>query len=158
MIWIGLLILGAVIVAGTYLIATFEVGSRIALFRLPYVAGAVVGGLGLYMMIRRLPQEWENYAWAGFSLFFATYVAALVWRAIRRNARAGNVMLDLGRPRGGDVFGIVGLVATLYPDVEKSQEFGWQGGPKTGAGIVLEYVSEPVAGPTPPWRACAISL
>lgn len=33
--------------------------------------------------------------------------------------------------------------------LQKSQKFGWQGGPKTGAGIVLKYVSEPVAGPTP---------
>ncbi len=40
--------------------------------------------------------------------------------------------------------------------LQKLQKFGWQGGPKTGAAIVLEYVSEPVAGPTQPRRACAI--
>ena len=40
--------------------------------------------------------------------------------------------------------------------LQKLQKFAWQGGPKTGAAIVLEYVSEPVAGPTQPRRACAI--
>ena len=114
MIWIGLLILGAVIVGGTYVMASFEVGSRIAVYRIPYVAGAVVGGLGLYMMIQSLPKEREDYAWAVFSLSFAIYVVVFVWRAMMGNTRAGNVMLDLGRSRGGGVFGIVGLVATLY--------------------------------------------
>ena len=47
-----------------------------------------------------------------------------------------------------------GAFVTLM--LQKSQKFGWQGGPKTDAGIVLEYVSEPVAGPTTPRRACAI--
>ena len=41
-------------------------------------------------------------------------------------------------------------------DTGEADRFGWQDGPKTGAALVRAYLSGPVPGPMPPWRACAI--
>ena len=71
--------------------------------------------------------------------------------------------LGIAGPLRLDIEFVLSIPERIQPELgestlmlQKSQKFGWQGGPKTGAGIVLEYVSEPVAGPTTPRRACAI--
>ena len=71
---------------------------------------------------------------------------------MRLRNRTTRIMRGEAYSKKANGYDMVNLTLML----QKLQKFGWQGGPKTGAAIVLEYVSEPVAGPTQPRRACAI--
>lgn len=115
--WVLILIFLVLIVAGSYVVASYRVGSKAAARRFSIAFTCAAAGIGVSFILSRLiPARWQDYAWSGCVLLcaLANWIAlAVLLRRTRRVAQAGEILVEIGRPRGGLVIGIVGAGAFL---------------------------------------------
>ena len=100
-----------------YLIASYQVGHRIALKGMRNVLVCLAAGYGIFAFLRLFPSEWEDHALSGFFLFSSLSIWVFLTICLRRIARAGDILLEIGRPRGGLVFGVVGTGVAILAGV-----------------------------------------
>lgn len=91
-----------------YAIVAWQLGHKLALKALPILVICMVVALGLVLLLELLPSEWQDYALSGFLLMFSFYQGIYLAVLLRRRAQAGDTLLEIGRPRGGLVIGVVG--------------------------------------------------
>lgn len=99
----------------SYAIVACQLGHRVALRRVPILFACLAAALvGIFAVHRLLPSEWEDYAWSGFLLLFSFYMGIYLAVSLKRRAQAGDTLLEIGRPRGGLVIGVVGTSCGLF--------------------------------------------
>ena len=116
--WAFILILLALILAVAYAVASYQVGHKVAAKRLPIVFVCLAAGIGIFFALFRLvPTEWKDHAWSGYLLLFSFATWVFLAILIRRSAQAGDILLEIGRPRGGLVIGIVAAGGVLLAGI-----------------------------------------
>ncbi len=103
-----------IIIIGCYVIVSYQFGRKIALRRLPVIFVCLALGIGLIILTRLLPRQWQDFVWSGFFIISSLFLWANIAILYRRIAQAGDILLDIGRPQGGIVFGITGIVCALF--------------------------------------------
>lgn len=97
-----------------YAIVAFQFGHKVALRRIPIIFVCLALAIGLIVLLHQIPSQSQDYALSGFfivfSLFLWIYIAVFYVLA----KQAGRILLDIGRPRGGIVIGIVGMVCAIF--------------------------------------------
>jgi hypothetical protein len=91
-----------------YAIAAWQLGHKVALKRLPILLLCLAAALGFVVLLSLLPSEWQDYALSGFLLMFSFYMGLYLAISLKRRAQAGETLLEIGRPRGALVIGVVG--------------------------------------------------
>ena len=117
--WAFILVISALILAVAYAVASYQVGHKVAAKQLPVVFVCLAAGIGIFFALSRLvPTEWKDHAWSGLYLVFSLSIWVLLAISLKRAAQAGDILLEIGRPRGGLVIGIVALLAGIAPIVQ----------------------------------------
>jgi hypothetical protein len=93
--------------AGGYALVSYQLGHRVAFKRLPILILLSAAGIGIFALLQLLPTEWEDHAWSVFFLVSSLTVWVFLGILMKRAAQAGDILLDIGRPRGGLVIGVV---------------------------------------------------
>lgn len=102
----------------SYAIVACQLGHRVALRRVPILFACLAAALvGIFAVLRLLPSEWEDYAWSGFLLLFSLSMWVYLVISLIRSSQAGDTLLEIGRPRGALVIGIVGTGCALWVGV-----------------------------------------
>lgn len=114
--WLIPLVTFLIAFGGGYAMLRYEVGHQEAARRLrarwPIMAISIGSGAILfYAASRFVPSPWVDRAWAAFFWFFTLGIWYGLSVRFRQQREAGAVLLDLGRPRGQWVGGILGIVA-----------------------------------------------
>jgi hypothetical protein len=97
-----------------YAVIAFQFGHKVALKRIPIILVCLALGIGLVALARLVPRQWQDYVLPGFYII----VSLLLWVYIavfyRQAKQAGRILLEIGRPRGGIVIGIIGTACAVF--------------------------------------------
>lgn len=97
-----------------YAIVAFQFGHKVALRRIPIIFVCLALGIGLVALARLVPRQKQDYVWSGFLIIFSLYMWANIASFYVRAKKAGKILLNIGRPRGGLVLGIMGTICALF--------------------------------------------
>ena len=100
-----------------YAIVAWQLGHKVALKRLPILLACLAIAWAFIVLLSLLPSEWQDYALSGFCLMFSFYHGIYLAISLKRRAKAGDTLLEIGRPRGGLVIGVVGTGCGLLAGV-----------------------------------------
>lgn len=112
--WVFILLFFVLILAGVYAVARHQVGHKVAAKRLPIVFVCLAAAFGTGALFRLVPTEWKDHVWTGYALLFSFAVWIFLAISLQRTAQAGDILLELGRPRRGLVIGIVAGVSGAF--------------------------------------------
>ena len=120
--WIPILMISAVLLLGVYAIASWQWGSETATKRLPIVVLCLIAALGIFALFRWLPAPRSDFAWSGLLLICALYIWVFLTVYSKRVAQGGDVLVDLGRLRGGLLIGIIGSAGAVLAAILSIQQ------------------------------------
>ena len=103
-----------IIIIVCYAIVAFQFGHKVALRRIPIIFVCLALGIGLVALARLVPRQKQDYVWSGFLIIFSLYMWANIAYFCVRAKQAGRILLEVGRPRGGLVLGIIGTICAVF--------------------------------------------
>lgn len=117
MIWMIFPMALVLVLGVSYAVASCQIGRKAAIKRLPlgiFVIGAAGGTVAL---LEQLPGNWSDVGLSGFFLLGAFCAWLVLGRYIGKVARAGSVLLNIGRPRDGLIIGTTVFVCGLLAGI-----------------------------------------
>lgn len=137
--WSFVLTFFVIFIAGSYLILSYQLGHRSALKLLPNILLCLAAAGGLIAFLRLLPSDWEDPVWSGLCLLVSLLMWVYLPLCLSRVARSGEILLELGRPRGGLVVGVVSAGLGLWLGADSIRQAIGDGNAE--AATRMKYVS-----------------
>jgi len=97
-----------------FALVAFQFGHKIALRRIPILLVCLALGIGLVALARLVPRQWQDYVLPGFYIIFSLFLWIYIAVFYKQAKQAGRILLEINRPRGGIVIGIIGTVCAVF--------------------------------------------
>ena len=114
--WAFILIPLVLALAGGYALVSYQLDHRVAFKRLPILILLSAAGIRIFALLQLLPTEWKDHAWSVFFLVSSLSIWVFLGILMKRAAQAGDILLEIGRPRGGLVIGVVAAGGLFFWD------------------------------------------
>jgi len=98
--WAFFLVFALLVSIAVFALASYQFGRKAATRQIPVVIFCMAGAAAVAALLVSLPAEWRDGACVVWILAASLFLLAAVYYCAKRVAQAGDILVEIGRPRG----------------------------------------------------------